>query len=818
MMRNVGWLTGRRNGRFVARGLGLAVALAGSMLWMGFAAGSAGSLALASEGCSNEALRVGLSANLPDCRAYERVSPAYTQGFPVAIPVVSADGSRLILGSYGTFGGLGNAPAGSNGATYELVRESTGWVAHAILPSPENFLSANYFEASADLAKTLWVSHRPTQSIDQIDFYLKETDSGDMRLIGPSVPSSVVNAPPGAFVNLSNAFITTKGESRDLSRLVFSSEARPTSDGELNPLWPGDTTEFGRAGISLYEYVGVGDSEPELVGIRNHGSMASQPHEPGHDPHLNEGAELISDCGTGVGDGQQEAYNAISAGGVDSGETERVFFTAEGKDQLNCLATSAPPVNELYARVNRAAAVAISEPSAGDCEVCQPSLSGPRDAQFNGASSDGSKVYFTTEQELIPGAKGKNLYEYDFNGPIATPAHPAGKITLVSAVNEGEAGVEGVARVSQDGSHVYFVASGLLREGHPGRRGAPVAEGHNLYVFDAATGVSEFIATLGNADPQIWSSFDVGKLVDVTPDGQFAVFTSFAHLTPDDESGPEVSQIFEYAAPTDTLARVSIGQRAAGGYLCPTNGQVEEGYECNGNNVQGSGSIFAESPTYAVSAPSSAASNMVLSPDGRYVVFTSTASLTPLATSSRAGACTNTYEYHVTGGDVSEGNVSLISSGADVAPHARECGGSFNKIEPFLTKEGAAGEGQDVFFEAGDQLTPSVGDTQRDLYDARIDGGFSPVGSPLSCSGDACQGGLAAAPAFAGVGSAAIAGNGNLGLPAPKRAVVKAKSLTRAQQLARALKACKKVAKNRRARCRAKARKRYKAKSNRRGH
>ena len=98
-----------------------------------------------------------------------------------------------------------------------------------------------------------------------------------------------------------------------------------------------------------------------------------------------------------------------------------------------------------------------------------------------------------TSQELLPGATTMNLYEYDVNAPKGE------KVTQVST-GSPDAEVLGVARVSEDGSHVYFVAKGVLtganHEGH-----APAAGGDNLYVYERdeafPDGRLAFIATLG---------------------------------------------------------------------------------------------------------------------------------------------------------------------------------------------------------------------------------------------------------------------------------------------------------------------------------
>ena len=92
----------------------------------------------------NEAFRGGASANLPDCRAYEMVSPLDKEGGDVAVQVggpallpsaleqAATSGEKLAYGSYRSFGGAESAPY-----TTQYVasrREGEGWESHAISP------------------------------------------------------------------------------------------------------------------------------------------------------------------------------------------------------------------------------------------------------------------------------------------------------------------------------------------------------------------------------------------------------------------------------------------------------------------------------------------------------------------------------------------------------------------------------------------------------------------------------------------------------------------------------------------------------------
>ncbi len=102
----------------------------------------------------------------------------------------------------------------------------------------------------------------------------------------------------------------------------------------------------------------------------------------------------------------------------------------------------------------------------------------------------------------------------------------------------------------------------------------------------------------------------------------------------------------------------------------------------------------------------------------------------------------------------------------------------------------ASENGEDVFFMTTAKLVPQDTDTQYDIYDARVDGGFPVPMGPLVCPSTGCQGIPESQPRiFGALASATFNGPGNL-LPAAPKVVVK-RVLTRSQKLAKALKTCK---------------------------
>lgn len=703
-----------------SRALGLTIVILGLAL-------TSVSSTWATEPCPNEQVRSeDSSTQLPDCRAYEMVSPAYTEGFNVHSPGIvirptSVAGPGLEFGagiafgsSFGVFAGAENTGISPVGGNYRFARTPSGWSTSPFDPPFTRFPDTSSTQPllSADLLSSIWelgTSVPGSTARPNRDYYLRNP-AGAYAIIGPSTPS-------GTTIGLErfNVLPEELGASGDLSHLLFTS----TDEVEGEAFWPGDNTILEDA--SLYEYMGTNNTAPTMVGVR--GGAGSH--------------ELIGQCGTSLGGNagsnqeglDKPTYNAVSA----SGGT--VFFSVAsggcfglnprtGSEELG----QGPPVRELYARVDGEETVAISEPTVKDCSECQEGT--PKDASFQAASADGSKVLFTTTQPLLPADTDStsDLYEYDFNAP---EGH---RIIQISAGGSDDptpgagAGVQGLATVSPSLSYVYFVATGVLTTTRNAQGQEAKAGSHNLYVYEpdaAHPGQSKtiYIATLEPSDSSDWAGFSIHdqNSVEVTPDGRFLLFASTAHLTPGDTSS--ASQLFQYNAETGTLTRISICQA---------------GYECNDNGSVAVGTGRREQ-----------------SMDGAYVFFNSTVPLAPQAAASPGFS--SVYEYH-------NGNIYLISDGRDTTGFAASDGSELFGVSP---------SGSDVYFTTGDFLLSSDTNTQVGIYDARKEGGFPLPTVASACKEEVCQGEPPGGLVTPSSASATLSGTGNVATPPPPPAVVK---------------------------------------------
>ncbi len=448
--------------------------------------GSAAPSALAA--CPNEASRTDLSAALPDCRAYEQVSPQDKGGYDVEFyggRRSSPSGDAFQFESNGAFAGAAGAAHAND---YVATRSATGWATQGFTPHQDpNGIAAliavyGYVQFSPDLTSGVLMNANPpapgTPGNTARSFYVRAGD-GSYQLVTPA-PSN-----PGIFYQPLFA-----GSSTDLSHVFFQSSAALTPDAPA-----------GQA--NLYEWA---NGHVGLVGILPNGTPA-----PG-------GASAV--FGASNNTPSANTYTAVSPDG------SQVVFASGSPAQL-------------YVRSDATTSVAISN-SRKAGSLGEPAPSG---VTFMGTvSGDGhtiSKVFFTSPDELTNDANtghgeetiyghGTDLYEYD----IASGQLRDVTVDTSAEDTEGARVVSSWFGPSTDGSYIYFVAEGVLAPG-----------GHfneeNLYLLH--DGATTYVGPV--------RSYDIGSVV-ISKDGKRFIYQTLISETADDNGG--LNQLYLYDAPSNT--------------------------------------------------------------------------------------------------------------------------------------------------------------------------------------------------------------------------------------------------------------------------
>jgi hypothetical protein len=684
------------------------------------------------DSCPNAAIRATQqSAFLPDCRAYEMVSPPEKNGGDVsAMPSRTRAAVNGNAVQYLSLAGFGDVP-GTNGLGTEYIAErgSDGWTTHGIDPvtEPPAFAVWNSRyngDFSPDLNTGIFFALSPVTNEDpnvaQVrNLYLRRNlltaGTGSYQLLtGCPACTGLLAPPPGFFgVRFDPALA---GTSDDFRHVIFESPLNLTSEATgTDP--------------KLYESV---DGAVRLVGMIP-ASGETQCTGSQCTPAMGSIAGLGA-LNVDRADAGQYTPRTISADG------SRIIFTAgpfTSPSSIDPLDTIHGRAGDLYLRLQGTWTIQLNVSERTQCAdqaPCDPSVPAPdpvghQPAMYGGASRDGSTVYFMTTEKLTDDVTSNaiNLYRYDLDAPAG---HHLTWISRPDAdLPSGTRNATYVNGVSDDGSYVYFWGGEQLRDD---QLTVPPA-GEALYVWH--DGVVRPIAVEGlPADSSNWGQGGLANgsfpyQVRVTPDGRHAVFVT---------RNPAVAQSVGF-----DNHNVSCGSDGfcAEAYLYNADADRLTCVSCDpgGGQPSGNASIASNSDDPTLLTVTQHLSH-ALSDDGSRVFFDSPDALVPQDTNGKR----DVYEY-----DATSGRVSLISSGRSPS-------------DSFFVE--ATPSGSDVYFTTRDQLVGIDRDQHTDLYDARVDGGTA-AQSPapqVSCSGVACHGTGSTAPSAPVLATVSFSGSGNV--------------------------------------------------------
>lgn len=694
--------------RFAAEGTGVA----GEVLGVGGEPGVPGKdtafvtfrEAVATPPCpANEAFRGGASARLPDCRAYEMVTPLDKEGgdiavleeaqtqLPSVLSVSAASGDRFAYGSARSFGGAASAPLTTQYIAARYPGE--GWVTHPISPPRgrnvfEN-VALNYdteFRFFSDDLCSAWLQSyaelpgaQPPAPAGVVDLFRRS----DEECGGPSFEALNLVTPPVASGDQFR--VELQGVSADGATTVFQ------ADDELAPGGsPAIISSAGDNSGPRQLYAARGGEVRFLCVLPEGAGPWTGPCTAG---------------GGGKGGSGEGTSREGNVTGALSSDGTKIYWTntrgAPGKIYLR-----ENPFGEGPECSEEGSPCSLAVSQGAEAQAGNKAGS----AQFWAAASDGSKAIFTVASL----AKGERLYEY----------RAADRLTQPIASE-----VLGLMGQSEDASRIYFASQeALTLPGEENENGEHAEAGNaNLYFYEAGEpGSFRFIGALDADDLSQLSPIALqprSRTARVAADGRSAAFMSSAPLSGYDNtdvvSGKADAEVFIYEASAD---------EGKGGLHCAS---------CDPSGARPQGVLAKEGQlTIQAAAKISVPQNMLypgrfLAEDGKRLFFESYDPLTPRDTNGQkdvyqweapdSGSCK---ESSSTFSPQNGGCIDLISSGQSV----RES--SFVDASP---------SGKDVFIATVSSFLPQDPGLV-DVYDAREGGGLPPPpGLPSACEGEACQ-------------------------------------------------------------------------------
>lgn len=649
-------------------------------------------------GCPNEALREAQGAtSLPGCMALEMVSPPRKFSQRAHLPSFSRNGERVLMRADAALADTPGYQFGVGGDTYIASRGATGWSLAATTPPDTTVLGGGpRFGNPATYTPELehWTQLASTQAQYQVGvtrLYAGGLD-GSFAPLSPLL-EPIDDSDSSTLVRIVNA-MEIAGSSPGLEVTVF--RPRPASTAYFPEDPRGALEEPGKDRNSYLAFLEGGVPTLQLLARDKDDKVWG------------------GRCGAHLG-GEETTFNQ----GAISPDGQRILFSTRPAQEWKPEEGKEPPCDtnnglRILERVATPEGPVIAEISSGDPEA-------PGDDLFQGASADGSKVYFTSPRKLtatdadaatgpcsavLGASKGCDLYLYDSSLPpgeqfvqVSDPEGPGSADVLSS-----------ITAISGDGSRAYFVAQGVLTADTNPEGDSAVAGEPNLYLYEAATGTTRFIGVLSDDDAGgMWGTAGTlfgdayaaplyGPGLVGGGDGNVLAFASKAPLTDGDaDSGHR--DVFRYDAVADTLQRVS--EAAAGGsddgpFDAAVNPAIVKGVEYN----------FGEATRW-------------VSEDGQLIAFATKEALVPGDTDG----LTNPYAW-------SSGQLGTV------AAELTTLGGP-------VKAPGTAPVGGQMVFSTQTALLGSDGDGAEDVYVAREGGGFPepvppPVCDPLqegSCQG-----------------------------------------------------------------------------------
>jgi hypothetical protein len=552
--------------------------------------------------CPNAAYRVGSSTGLPDCRAYEMVSPVVKNGGDVSgeafgQTLAAEGGERVVFTSKVGFGEVSGS--GSAGYTqYVAERGTNGWESKSITPRPNAETGAQILgyntlalEFSSDLSIAGVIGYSlpggpSTAKPDSENLYLEETSTGELPIVltdasneGEPFPSEL----PSYYRQIFGK-PEIGGATSSMDVVTFASRVNflPEAHGAL------------KTKAYVYEH-GV----LKMLGVLPDGSIP-----PG-------GSKLV------YGEGRGEDGAAIEEKDTVSTDGSRILF------EVNELP------GQIFMRKNGTTSVLVSE-----SETTEPVSA--EEVELLAATPDLKHILFRTTTRLLDSApEGDGLYMYT-DGPDPQTEH---NLTYIGDLEYGSLSRGAVIHyfgdivlgMSDDGTRVYYHkasevnlweagqtrrigigvfgyvrSTGVTADGgeltfttaNPTALADPLVPGHigSIYVYNADTNLLKCVSCASTGVvPTV--GVDVGVHANnggtelheaywprfMTRDGRFVFFNTVEALVPQDTNG--VVDAYEYDTVTERLSLLSTGMGEDGAWFVEASADGRDAFVVTGQKL-----------------------------------------------------------------------------------------------------------------------------------------------------------------------------------------------------------------------------------------
>lgn len=670
------------------------------------------------ESCPNTNLREeNHSLDLPDCRAYEQASETHKEGSEVTPGefAFAGSGERVMYYSFGAFDG---ASQNELAIQYLGQRSETGWstipfLSKRLAPAGEEPVLTTVMSPSLDrwiLLMEPGINAEEARVAQKTGYTAMGFDDGSFVLPASPVVNVQEGDPRPAFQFMPGS---GPGEetSEDLSRAYIYTQTRLLSTDPREDGYLAEHVSKAAHADRVYELTGIGSSEPKIRLLTElPPGLATSDNLVGTGCAINSDADEQNGFGSS-GAGTERRVSADGSVYFFTAPIEKVAGAKCGEGTPNPLA--------IFATVDGGTPFRVDAAPPSQCTAPAPCATGAVAVpSFIGSSPNGKLAWFSTTQPLIN-------QDVDSTRDVYVAKLEGGSIKELALASEGDgsdpmrgSGARFVrpVRLSPDGTHLAFLAEGVLTA-QPNALGEKAEDGkENLYIYDAGSGAIRFVTDCGVGSGRF------------TPDGRFLAFNSSGHCTSDDTD--EQTDVFRYDFQTGELIRLSFGRNGNDG-----NGNDDEFLAAlNGEGGGLAGSALTENGSRAISA------------DGGVVIFQTRAPLVSHDTNAKSDIYMWEEDGHGTCRE-SGGCVSLVSDGVD--PHGTE-------------SAVISSSGNGIAFQTARGFSPGDTDGVGDIYVARVDGGFhtarrsTPCGTP-----EGCRGALGTAPEPPVLGTEQFVGPGN---------------------------------------------------------